>query len=257
MGTILEIENLKIGYARSGKVLLSDLIVSVPAGQLISLLGLNGSGKTTLLRTLAGQLPPLAGELRFNGHARPSPLERAMLMAMVGTDRQVPALMLAYDLVALGRSPYTGLLGRLSKEDHRQVQRALAHTGASALAQRRMGDLSDGEKQKVLLARAIAQDTDMILLDEPNTYLDLKNRVMIFQQLLRLKEEMGKTILLSTHDLQLALELSDTIWLLDGMGKLHKGSPAELVEAGIIAQVFEDSHIAFNAQTRTFTLKDA
>lgn len=194
------------------------------------MLGPNGCGKSTLLRTLAGLQPALAGEIRFTPQASLLPRER--LLALVLTERLSLENTSIYDIVAMGRYPYTDMLGSLSAGDKQVVNKALETVGishsASGLtsnspldgltAQRSFNSLSDGEKQRVLIAKAIAQDTPIILLDEPTAHLDLPNRIHTLQLLRRLAHEEGKTILISTHELDLALALSDRILLMSESG---------------------------------------
>lgn len=258
MSTVLNIKGLSVGFHQKGgdKVLIKEFFDELEGGQLVSILGLNGSGKTTLLRTLIGREQALAGSVLF-GEKELEALtirELSTKVAVVMTERNVPGLMLTQDVVALGRSPYTGLLGKLSTKDEEMVEWAMNSTGAEGLVGRRVGELSDGEKQKVLLARALAQDTPIIILDEPNTFLDLKNRVMIFKKTVELCKENGKTILLSTHDLQLALEMSDRLWVIGPDQQIFKGSTKEIIEGNIISQIFDDQHIKFNKENLSFNI---
>lgn len=258
MKTALQIEGLKVGFTKPDKVLVKAFSEEVGRGCLVSLLGLNGSGKTTLLRTLVGREAALSGTVRLNGKivTERSVKELAKLVAVVMTERSVPGLMLAEDVVALGRAPYTGFLGRLNAHDQKHVQEAMGFTGAQHLWGRAMGELSDGEKQKVLLARAVAQDTPLIILDEPNTYLDLKNRVMVFRQLVELSRRANKTVILSTHDLQLALQMSSRLWLIDESANIHCGSPKELVRSNVLPQIFDDQYIEFDKLNLSFNIRN-
>jgi len=161
------------------------------------------------------------------------------------------------ELVRLGRHPHTGWLGGLSAHDEAQVQAALAATGTGSFAQRPVGELSDGERQKVLLARALAQDTPVVLLDEPTAHLDLPNRVSLMRLLHRLARQMGKAILLSTHELDLALQAADRIWLLPADGRLYASTPEDLVLSGTFAAAFARDGLAFDPATGTFQLHEA
>ena len=258
MATVLDIKDLKVGFgpAQREKVLIGPFSDTIEKGQLVCLLGLNGSGKTTLLRTMIGRLGALSGSVLLDGIdvLDMPPKEKAKRVAVVSTERNIPALMLVEDIVALGRSPYTGLLGKLNAKDEAAVNDALATIGAAELKGRRVGELSDGEKQKVLLARAIAQDTEVLIMDEPNTFLDLKNRVLIFEIARTLCEQHGKTILLSTHDLQLALELCDRTWVIGQNGRMHVGSREEVIENDIISEVFDDQMIEFDKLNLSFKI---
>lgn len=259
MSAVLTIKGLSIGFRRKNgdKVLIKNFSDEIEGGQLISILGLNGSGKTTLLRTLIGHEDALAGSVEYDEKELKtlSLKELSKKVAVVMTERNVPGLMLTQDVVALGRSPYTGLLGRLSTKDEEMVQWAMNSTGAAGSIGRQVGELSDGEKQKVLLARALAQDTPIIIMDEPNTFLDLKNRVMIFKKAVELCKQNGKTILLSTHDLQLALEMSERLWVIGSDQQISQGSIKEIIDNNIISQVFDDQYIRFNKEDLSFNVK--
>ena len=251
---LLAAEQLTIGYRRGQhtRSVATQLQVQAAPGQIIALLGPNGCGKSTLLRTLAGMQPPLEGQVLIGGHplASLTPPQRATQLAVVLTEAP-DANLSVYDLVATGRYPYTGWLGRVSEEDERAVSHALRQTNTLDFAHRLIGTLSDGERQKVMIARAVAQDTPLLILDEPTTHLDVPNRVAVLQLLLRLAHEHQKTVLLSTHALDLALLMADQLWLMRA-GKLQSGVPEDLVLGGAVAAVFEREGIAFDGQTGTF-----
>jgi iron complex transport system ATP-binding protein len=252
---------LTIGYpaARTNKPVAGPLDFALNPGELVALLGPNGAGKSTLLRTLAGLQAPLGGQLYLAGKdlATLSLTERARLLSIVLTDRVEAGSLTALELVRLGRHPHTGWLGGLSAHDEAAVQAALAATGTTAFAARRVAELSDGERQKVLLARALAQDTPVILLDEPTAHLDLPNRVALLRLLHRLARDTQKAILLSTHELDLALQAADRLALLTAEGGLHLGTPEDLVLAGTFAAAFAREGLAFDATTGTFPLHAA
>lgn len=238
---MLNLEHLSIGY--SGKVIASDLTAVLPTASLTALVGSNGCGKSTLLRTLAGLQPSLGGSA--------TPSASATTVAVVLTDRiDVPALSVI-DVVALGRLPHTGLMGRLSATDHAAIRRALELAGITHLVERRIGEISDGERQRTMIARAIAQDTPIILLDEPTAFLDYPAKIETLQLLRRLAHEENKTILLSTHDLELTFQLADRLWLLSH-GRLCEGTPDELAKSGAIATLFP--HLTFESETMRFKL---
>lgn len=258
---LLTAEDLVVGYRTSGgasKVIAGPFTLALRPGELVCLLGPNGAGKSTLMRTLAGLQPPLAGSLRVGS----TPLAdlgagaRARQLSIVLTDRVEASGLTVLELVRLGRHPHTGWLGGLSAHDEAQVQAALAATGTEAFAQRPVGELSDGERQKVLLARALAQDTPVVLLDEPTAHLDLPNRVSLMRLLHRLARQTGKAILLSTHELDLALQAADRIWLLPADGRLHAGTPEDLVLSGTFAAAFAREGLAFDPATGTFRLHE-
>ena len=194
---------------------------------MVSLLGANGAGKSTLLRTLAGFQPPLAGKVLIDGrnlHSL-SPAERSKAVSVVLTERVEVPYMKVEDLVGMGRSPYTGFFGRLDKEDRAIVAEAIGMVGIAHLAQRTVDTLSDGERQKALLAKALAQQTPIILLDEPTAFLDFHAKVSTLRLLLRLAHETNKTIFLSLHDVEMAIQLSDALWIVQD-GEISTGTTA-------------------------------
>ena len=243
--TILQSRGLCIGYAtRRGprRAVAEDLEVELLTGELVCLLGPNGAGKSTLVRTLAGLQKPLAGEVQLQGQALGllTEGERARRMGLVLTERMDTGNLSVYALVGLGRYPYTGWHGRLAPQDEKVVRWAIAAVGAGDLASRSFGELSDGERQKVMIARALAQEPAVLLLDEPTAFLDLPRRVEIVQLLRRLAGESDRAVLLSTHDLDLALRCADRLWLLPPGGPLQTGAPEDLVLSGAFQEAFAD-----------------
>lgn len=219
---MIRIDNLSLAY-RGGKRILTRGNATVPAGTLCALIGRNGSGKSTLLRAMCGTDRPESGRILIGGSdvtaARPAELAR--LLAIVTTERIRVARLTCRDVVALGRAPFTGGFGRLSAHDHKAVQQAMELTGCAAFASRAIATLSDGESQRVMLARALAQDTPVILLDEPTSFLDVPSRLGITALLASLAHQQGKTIVYSTHELELAYDRSDSVMLLDSGALLH------------------------------------
>ena len=256
---LLLAEDLAVGYflgRKNARVVAGPLQLALYPGELVCLLGPNGAGKSTLLRTLAGLQPPLAGRLVVGGVplATLGAAERARQLSIVLTDRLEAAALTVQELVSLGRHPHTGWLGGLSGHDHALVRAALEATGTTGFAARPVGELSDGERQKVMLARALAQDTPVVLLDEPTAHLDLPNRVALMRLLHQLARRTGKAILLSTHELDLALQAADRVWLLPATGPLRAGPPEDLVLSGTFAAAFEREGLAFDATSGTFAL---
>ncbi len=256
---LLTAEDLTVGYLlrkNAPRPVAGPLRLALRPGELVCLLGPNGAGKSTLLRTLAGLQAPLAGRLAVGGVplAGLGAAARARQISIVLTDRSDAATLTVRELVALGRHPHTGWLGALTAHDHDQVRAALAATGTTAFAHRPVGELSDGERQKVMLARALAQDTPVVLLDEPTAHLDLPNRVALMRLLHRLARATGKAVLLSTHELDLALQAADRVWLLPATGPLRTGTPEDLVLSGAFAAAFAREGLAFDAATGTFAL---
>jgi len=256
---ILTAESLTVGYAlrkSPPRLVAGPLHLTLWPGELVCLLGPNGAGKSTLLRTLAGVQVPLGGHLAVGGRPLASlpPEARARQLSVVLTERIEANHLTVQELVNLGRHPHTGWLGGLSAHDHAQVQAALVATGTAQFAHRPVSELSDGERQKVLLARALAQDTPLILLDEPTAHLDLPNRVALLRLLHELARTLGKAILLSTHELDLALQAADRVWLLPATGELLAGPPEDLVLSGAFAAAFQREGLAFDIATGTFEL---
>jgi iron complex transport system ATP-binding protein len=257
--TVLHTGDLKIGYkgkARKNTVVAEHINVDLHAGELICLLGPNGSGKSTLIRTLAGVHPSLEGDITLFDHPldQLSSKEIARRLSTVLTERVTVGNLSVYNLVAFGRSPYTGWLGSLSKEDEEKVRWAIEATGLVDFVNRDISKLSDGERQKVMIARALAQDTSVILLDEPTAHLDLPNRVEIIRLLRKLAHETGKGILLSTHELDLALKAGDRIWLMNREKELFKGVPEDLVLNGTFEEVFKRDSFDFDIETGSFKI---
>ena len=253
---LITTNELTVGYPgdRHSHPVASYLSLTVSSGELVCLLGPNGAGKSTLLRTLAGMQPPLSGGIQMN--QRPleqlSAAQRATQLSVVLTE--LPAANLTvYDLVAMGRYPYTGWLGRLSLADRQAITHAMTVTDITHFADRPVGTLSDGERQRVMIARAVAQDTPLLILDEPTAHLDVPNRTAVLQLLRTLAHEQQKAVLLSTHALDLALLMADRLWLMHE-GQILTGVPEDLVLDGTLAKVFEQPGVSFDAHTGTFKI---
>jgi len=257
MSIVLATHQLAIGYA--GHRVAEGLDLQLKRGRLVCLLGPNGAGKSTLLRTLCGMQAPLAGEVRLDGMAihSISSRELARRLSVVLTDRVQVGLLSAYELVALGRYPHTGWSGRLSESDHQVIRDSIEAAGAQELAARPFDELSDGERQKVLVARALAQQPQLLVLDEVTAFLDLPRRVDIMRTLRRLAHQQGATILLSTHDLDLALRSADELWLIEKGGRVSAGLPEALVLNGRFAAAFRSEGIEFDAEAGHFELDAA
>jgi iron complex transport system ATP-binding protein len=259
--TELQALDLKIGYkGRRGapKMVADQINAALHSGELVCLLGPNGSGKSTLIKTLAGMHQPLGGEISLFGDsvAGLTPKDIAQKLSTVLTDRITIGNLDVFTLVSFGRSPYTGWLGSLRDEDRRVIEWAIEATGLEPLVHRDISTLSDGERQKVMIARALAQDTDLILLDEPTAHLDLPNRVEIMRLLRKLARETGKGILLSTHELDLALKAGDVCWLINNNRQLFTGVPEDLVLDGTFEAVFERDSFDFDRATGSFNLHE-
>jgi iron complex transport system ATP-binding protein len=250
---LLSARGLSVGYPGSGKAVAAGLDLDLQAGELVCLLGPNGAGKSTLIRTLAGLQDPLAGRILWEGAERPAdPVEWARRAAIVLTERVQGGNLSVYDLAALGRHPHTGWSGRLASKDREAVDAALRASGADPLRHRLFDTLSDGEKQKAMLARALAQEPALLLLDEPTAFLDLPRRVEVMRTLRALARAQGRAVLLSTHDLDLALRAADRLWLLAPGGALRCGLPEDLALSGAVGEVFDQGDVLFDRATGEF-----
>ena len=255
----LETRNLDIGYRRARQpdiCLAQGLNLQLERGKLVGLLGPNGIGKSTLLRTLAGMHAPLKGEVMMAGDdvRKLRPGELAKRLGLVLTDAPRMGLMTGYELVALGRLPHTDWLGKLSDHDRKRIDWALGAVSAQDLAANRVTEISDGQRQKLMIARALAQDTSIMLLDEPTAFLDLPRRVETMHLLRQLAHDGGLAILASTHDLDLALRNCDELWLMQD-GAISSGVPEDLVLDGGLGETFAAAGISFDESSGTFALE--
>lgn len=225
-------------------------------GQMTALLGRNGTGKSTLLRAIASLGALQGGAIEIGGRdlRELSNAELARMIAFVNTERISVEAMTAYDLVAVGRSPYTDWSGRLRSSDHEAIERSIRIAGVEHLANRYVDTLSDGECQRVMIARALAQDTPAILLDEPTSYLDMPNRYELCTLLGRLAHDEGKCVIFSTHELDIALTLADNIALVD-TPHLRYMPTEDMIASGSIERLFDSPYVEFNAATRSIRLK--
>ncbi len=233
-----------------------DLSATARRGELTVLLGPNGSGKSTLLRTICGLQPALDGTITLGGRdiRDLAADEVARAIAVVLTDRVDPGMLSGRELAALGRTPHLGLGGRMSSRDHAVVSWALDAVGASHLADRPASEMSDGERQRVLAARALAQEPTLLVLDEPTAFLDVPSRVALVELLRRAAREHQLAVVMSTHDLELALRVADHVWLLDRTGRLDTGTPEQLALDGRIGAVFDSQALQFDPASGVFVL---
>lgn len=256
----IHIEKLSIGYLGKGdvKVVASDICAGINSGELTCLLGANGVGKSTLLRTLSAFQPKLSGEIRIQGKEIGSYTDKQLskVISVVLTEKCDIRNMTSVELIGLGRSPYTGFWGTLSKEDKEVVDHAINLVGISHLAHRMVHTLSDGERQKVMIAKALAQETPVIFLDEPTAFLDFPSKVEMMQLLHQLSRQTDKTIFLSTHDLELALQIADKIWLMDKVNGVTIGTPEDLSLDGTLSSFFARKGIVFDLETGLFRVNN-
>ncbi|MCM1517506.1 MAG: ABC transporter ATP-binding protein [Pseudoflavonifractor sp.] len=255
-GIILETDGLTVGY-RDGhdtRPILRGLNLRLRRGELVSILGANGIGKSTLLRTISGVQPPLTGHVRIGGRdlASCQPRELSRMVSIVYTDRTMAGGLTVRELVSLGRQPYTGFFGRLGADDIAIVDEALRSVGITGKSDSYVATLSDGERQKTMIARALAQDTPLIILDEPTAFLDVASRIETMQLLSRLTRDSGKTVLLSSHDVSQSLLLSNRLWLLMPDGTMADGIPASLIADGCLDRLFSDRDIVFDPALHDF-----
>ena len=259
MSISIELKDLSTGYKLKGgdKVIASGLSAKLNSGEMTCLLGPNGAGKSTLLRTLAAFQPALSGQVEVMGRSvkEYQSKELAQLMSVVLTDNSDIKNMTAEEVVAMGRSPYTGFWGKLREKDKMMVKKSLGWVGIEELAPRKMQTLSDGERQKVMIAKAIAQETPIILLDEPTAYLDYPSKIAMMLLLHRLAKALKKTIFMSTHDLEHALQVADQVWLLDHEKGLTTGMPEDLSIDGSIEHYFAKENMMFDRESCTFSIE--
>ena len=252
---LLSTYNLTIGYQfKKGRNILAENInLNLQKGKLITLVGANGIGKSTLLKTLSGIQKPLEGTVYLNEKKieNYSSSELAQQMSVVLTEQLPPSNLTVFELVALGRQPYTNWLGTLTSEDIDKINEAIRLTQIEHLTQKKHFEISDGQLQKVLIARALAQDTPLIILDEPTTHLDLLHKFTLLQLLQKLAKETEKCILFSTHDIDLAIQLCDDMIIMTPE-KTIQSSPCELIEKGVFNEFFNDKSIGFDKKKGKF-----
>ncbi|QYU67537.1 ABC transporter ATP-binding protein [Leptolyngbya sp. 15MV] len=253
---MLELKDLSVGYHGPRGAVMSGLGIAVEPGAFVCVLGRNGAGKSTLMRTLAGLQPALHGDALLDGEsiAAMRPQSRARRIAVVLTERATSPGLTVDDVVSLGRQPFTDWRGRLSADDRDRAAAALDLAGAAQFAGRLFDDLSDGERQRVMIARAIAQSPRLMILDEITAFLDLPGRVEVMTLLQAQARSTGTTVLLSSHDLDLSLQLADSVWLLDGAGGLAVGTPDELIADGHVGAAFDTPAVRFSPALGRFEL---
>lgn len=254
---ILSTSNLSIGYKTKSSTIIigKNLNVNLREGKLIALIGANGIGKSTLLRTITGIQKPISGTVLLNEkniHELNS-LTLAQNLSVVLTEKLPPSNLTVWELIALGRQPYTNWIGKLTAKDISKVNEAIELTQIGHLKSKMHYEISDGQLQIVLIARALAQDTPLIILDEPTTHLDLLHKVVLFKLLKKLTQETGKCILFSTHDIDMAIQLSDEMIIMTPE-TIVQDQPCNLILKGSFNTLFQDEHIVFDSEKGKFII---
>jgi len=257
---ILNTNNLSIGYSnkKSPIVIQKQLNISLKQGSFVCLLGNNGVGKSTLLKTISNMLSPLNGQIFLND----IPLynytaeERAKQISLVLTEAIPPSNLTVSEIVALGRQPYTNWIGALAQNDQSIIKKAMQQTQIEKFASKKLFELSDGQKQRVMIARALAQNTPIIILDEPTAHLDIHYKVSILNLLKTICKTLNKSILIATHEVSFATQLADELWLLFP-DKIISGTPNELIATKQLQSLFESELVSFNANSKHFSIKNS
>ena len=253
---VLELKNVAIGYRQKSNVrqIASNLHLTIRKGEMVCLLGPNGCGKSTLMRSIAGLQPIISGTITIQDTnlQQLSAQERALLLSLVLTEKIEGGNLTVSDIVAVGRYPHTNFMGTLTDYDKKEIAQAIKQCGLLGFESKLFAQLSDGEKQRVMIARALAQDTPLIMLDEPTAHLDLPHRIELMKTLHQLAKTTQKAILLSTHELDLALQWSDYLWLMQSDGTISHGAPEDLVLQGSFSKLFGNDSFHFDLKSGTF-----
>ena len=255
---VLKTEHLSIGYKtkKHETIIAANIAIELQKGELIGLVGANGIGKSTLLRTLTSVQKPLKGHVFINSKsvADYSPVELAKQMSLVLTEPIASKNLSIFELIALGRQPYTNWVGNLSEDDIVIINKDITQTNLEDLKHKKCFELSDGQLQKAMIARALAQDTDLIILDEPTTHLDMYHKAYILKLLQKLAKDTNKTILFSSHEIDLAIQLCDTMIVMT-KENVVSNSPCNLISNGTFNTLFPKDLIAFDENTGNFRVK--
>lgn len=248
---IIELQDLAIGFKKK-EALLKDISLSVHPGEMVALIGRNGTGKSTLLKSMLGLIPLIKGACYLDGALFDTYdlRDRARMVSFVSSHlSQMPSISVR-ELVSLGRMPFTGFMGRLSDQDHEFIDKSLMEVGLSSFADRKLEHLSDGERQRCMIARALAQDTPLMVLDEPTAFLDIPNKNELIQLLGGFRDS-GKSVVYSTHDLDTAMHYADKIWVIH-QEKILEGAPEDLGISGLFDTLFERSGIKYDLASKRF-----
>lgn len=254
----IQTKNLSIGYTTKSETntIAQNINLGLEKGKLIALIGENGIGKSTLLKTLTGIIPPLNGEITLLNKSIKSysAINLAQELSIVLTEKLPPSNLTIYEIIALGRQPYTNWLGTLSEVDKSKIEEAIALTDIQHLIHKKHDEISDGQLQIALIARALAQDTSIIILDEPTTHLDLVHKATLLKLLQKLTHETDKTILYSTHDIDLAIQMADEMIVFTPT-QIVQDKPCNLIQTGIFNTLFDTEHLIFDATIGKFKIK--
>ena len=254
---IIKTINLKIGYQskKQQHCVADNINICLAKGQFTCLLGKNGIGKSTLLRTLTKVQPKLEGNIFIEERELEAieNIDLAKKMSLVLTEKIPESNLTVYELIALGRQPYTNWIGSLTDIDKNHIDTAIAQTHIEKIAHKRYNELSDGQLQKVMITRALAQNTDIIILDEPTAHLDIQNKVEIYKLLKTLSKQHQKTILISSHEIQLGLQLADELWLMNDNG-IISGKTENLIADGSVSSLFTSDLVTFDVKSKQFVI---
>ena len=256
--TVLKTTNLSVGYPSKteNRIIADKINVNLKKGKLTCLLGKNGVGKSTLLRTLSKMQPRLGGSVELENrniddYARN---DLAKKISLVLTERIPTSNLTVFELIALGRQPYTNWIGKLNQEDIQQIHLAIEQSHLKSLVDQRCDELSDGQLQRAMICRALAQNTDIIILDEPTAHLDIQHKIETFKLLSNIARKLNRSILISTHEIQLATQMADELWLMTN-NKIITGQPKVLIDSDKINLLFDSNSIIFDKESNQFIIK--
>ena len=255
---VLTTNNLSVGYGskKGNKEIAKNINIELQKGELVCLVGRNGIGKSTLLRTLSKMQPRLGGEILLENKSIDdySRIDLAKIISLVLTERIPSSNLTVHELIALGRQPYTNWIGKLLQEDLDHIKEAIDQSHLTELINDRCDKLSDGQLQRAMICRALAQNTHLIILDEPTAHLDVQHKIETFRLLKKIAHELNRAILISTHEIQLATQIADTLWLMTDKN-IISGKPSELIESDQINLLFDSNSIYFDKESNQFIMQ--